>query len=219
MTKKVNRKNRHYDFLTEQQVKFCRAYVSHGDHNKAVVEAGYAKKSAKEMARKLMNNDKVLARIDTLRDRADIASIATHEECCTVLTDIIRCRVGDFIDDDGRVSTNKMQELKASHAISELDVQEGKDDRLSPRIKIRMCSKISAIDKLSELRGYKEEKKPDKGKGTQNLQINIVSNSDGNNNGNAVNVTAEEKGAQNGIKRDTDTSEDDSGRELGDGGS
>ena len=219
MTKKVNRKNRHYDFLTEQQVKFCRAYVSHGDQNKAVVEAGYAKKSAKEMARKLMNNDKVLARIDTLRDRADIASIATHEECCAVLTDIIRCRVGDFIDDDGRVSTNKMQELKASHAISELDVQEGKDDRLSPRIKIRMCSKISAIDKLSELRGYKEEKKPDKGKGTQNLQINIVSNSDGNNNGNAVNVTAEEKGAQNGIKRDADTSEDDSGRELGDGGS
>ncbi len=205
--------------LTNMQVAFTREYVKTGDKLKAALDAGYTNHNLKRRVRELMANPKIQDRIELLRDRADIASIADHEECCKLLTEIIRTKVGDFIDDQGNVALDKFKQMKQSSAIQEIDIQEGnKSKSRYPRTRIKMYSVLAAIEKLSTLRGWGEKFNKRPPPGLNNLQINIVG---GNQQAQAQQPEPiDVKGnANGGTQRDNDTEQPSGARQLGDGGS
>ena len=105
-------------------------------------------------------------------DITESKNIADFEECCEILTEIIRARVGDFVEDSGNVSTEKLKTLKTSLAISEIDIREA-DDKYPRKIKIKMYNRLQAIDKIVEMLNYKKEAPKNKNKNNSVL-INIV---------------------------------------------
>lgn len=97
--------------LSDKMVKFCLAYLIHGNGTQAATDAGYKKSSARFQAAKLLADPRIKALIGKRRreqgERFEIESDMVLEHLCSCV-----CRDGkDFVDADGVLLVNNIQDL------------------------------------------------------------------------------------------------------------
>ncbi len=94
--------------LNEQQRAFCAEYFVIRNGGKAAIAAGYAPKSARVMASKLLTKPNIQEELNRLRDKVESSKIATAVEIQERLTERFRLD----LDTDGLKAVeilNKMQ--------------------------------------------------------------------------------------------------------------
>ena len=114
--------------LTQKQANFTRLIFEGMSQRNAYIEAyhpTYSISSIDENASRLSSNEKVKARLEILNARADDSSIAKAKELKQILTEIVRGRLGDFVDVDGElIKVDKdslrnaaLQEIRVTHFV------------------------------------------------------------------------------------------------------
>ena len=112
----------------------------------------YALMTIDANASRLANNEKVLARLEELRQAAEDATIASVIERKQILTEIIRARFADFMDEENielvadNLKNAALQEIKIT------DFTGGKDGRAKEKTTtIKLHNPIQAIAELNKM--------------------------------------------------------------------
>lgn len=125
--------------LTARQEKFCLEYAASGNTYQSAVKAGYSENYAKGNAAKLVENVRVKARLQELKEKAESEKIVDIKKMQEVLSDII------------------MQQLD-----EEVIVTEGCGDGISEARKMKkkpsVRDVINAINTLGKMQGAFVEK-------------------------------------------------------------
>lgn len=135
-------------FFTEQMRRFCREYMVSANGKEAAINAGYSPKGAKVRACKLLKREDVQEYLSELREKAEARKIAEHKECCEVLSEIIRARMIQALDDAGQLSVAGLERLAITPALQEFTIE---DDG---KMKVKLRDPVKAIARLSKMRGY-----------------------------------------------------------------
>lgn len=134
--------------LTQKQETFCLKYFELGNASEAARVAKYSPRTAAVIGRENLLKPKIQARIQELRQAAEDATIADVVERKQVLTEILRGRLADFVDD---LSSENLK----SAAIQEVRITEftgGKKGRAhSKTTTIKLHSPLQAIDLLNKM--------------------------------------------------------------------
>ena len=133
--------------VNAQMAAFCLEYMVDSNGQGAAIRAGYARKSAKVRAWKLLQRDDVKAELARLREKAESSRIATHKECCEKLTEIIRTTLSVGLNNRGGLSVAGIKRLARTGALQEVLIDAGKE-------KIKLRDPRGAIETLARLRGY-----------------------------------------------------------------
>lgn len=131
-----------------RQVLFAAEYCKDLNGKQAAIRAGYSPRTAEAQASHLLRNRKVQEAIAEHRDKVSAKSIASLEECCQRLTEIIRANIEDFeLGEDGRIvakqgNTGALQEVVLD------DLGEGRK-----RAKIKLRDPVAAMNRLAAFLG------------------------------------------------------------------
>lgn len=141
--------------LTQKQETFCLKYLELPTATEAILAAGYSPKYAANNTPKLLNNTKIQARIQELRQRMEDASVMNVLERKQRLTEISRARLTDFMElgQDGSW-VNLGPEVPMSGAIQEIRSRtEYDDDGAKPTVytSVKLHNPIQAIDLLNKM--------------------------------------------------------------------
>lgn len=145
--------------LTVRERKFVEEYVRHGNGLEAAVTAGYAPSGAKSIASKLLRRPHIAAALEARAQKiADKAGITTER----ILEEYRRLAFLDprvFFDNQGNLKSLSELSEEAAAAIAGLEV----DDRFTRsgeyRVKkLKIVSKLGALDSLSRIRGLFQDK-------------------------------------------------------------
>jgi len=136
------------DKLTQKQETFCLNLLQGMSQRDAYVAAGYSPKQLPETidrhACELAKTDKVMARYEELRQKAEDASVATVLERKQVLTEIVRGRFADFIKN---LTADKLR----SAALQEIRIiSYGKEVPVKTTI-IKLHNPVQAIAELNKM--------------------------------------------------------------------
>lgn len=148
--------------LSEQELKFVAAVVSHGDIPRAAVEADYGAGTASSRAYAWLNPESKFFKpalyeaVMTSRIRALVKTETQYEvTAARVLLELARLafvNVKDFdgaYDADGNLDLKKLTHDQAA-AISELTIETvGKGDKAKRRVRAKLWSKTEAINTLA----------------------------------------------------------------------
>lgn len=156
---------------------FCQKYVGTCLENAAgaFLAAGFCAASADDAASnasRLMKRPDVIARIKFLRDENYEIARMDRLEAVTLLSDIARAKIQDFLQPDGTIKTHG---VPYERALREVDVMEsGTGDARRRTIKIKLHDPIAAIINLAKITGMCEpEKSNDAGNGLHELLAEI----------------------------------------------
>ena len=143
--------------LTARQETFCLKYIELNNGTQAALAAGYSKNSAKVIASENLTKPAIKARLAELREKTgqtEDNTIASVIERKQVLTEIVRGRLGHFVDTEGEVISVKDGMLNNA-ALSEVKTvvfTGGKDGRASEKTTtIKLHSPITAIAELNKM--------------------------------------------------------------------
>ena len=89
--------NERHNTLNSRQEKFCLNYFSGMSAYQAAIEAGYAKNTALVGTKRLLDNVRISARLQELRDKAEDEAVMTQKEMLKKLTSIARAKMSDFM--------------------------------------------------------------------------------------------------------------------------
>lgn len=130
--------------LSAQQVRFCELYASGRPAGRAYEEAGYSARgtSANSAGSKLLTNDNVQKRIKELKKEASKECRWIKRDALNFLADVLETPIGSVYQ-----SHNLAQEYQEA------------TERSGARIK--MPSKMDALDKMARLCGWYEAEKHD----------------------------------------------------------
>ena len=143
-----------------------------------------------------MKNDDIQAFIKEIRCKMESERIASKVEVCEILTEIIRADITECINEDGTI---KFERLNNGMAVSDYEYKDLTGGR--KHIKLKLHDRKSAINLLSELKGWKDQME------TPPAVIQVVSNV--NMDMNQYRKTAEELQVKDeGTKEDDDGSTD-----------
>lgn len=145
--------------LTQKQETFIQNLFKGMSQREAYIQAGYSSKSSVAIidthACVLANNDKVLVRLEELRQKVVRDSIATVEERQQILTEIAR---GDLLDyqevgaDGGYLNIGKdSPNTKAISEITSLTRYDKDGSGAALVTKVKLHSPTSAIDLLNKM--------------------------------------------------------------------
>ncbi len=84
--------------LSPRQLAFAAAYAKHGVAERAAVEAGYGKRTARAQGSRLLTNADIVAELGRLVRSTESATIADAVERKTFLTTTLRDAEGDMKD-------------------------------------------------------------------------------------------------------------------------
>ena len=152
--------------LTEQQKRFCVAYVASFNATQAYLEAGYrcTTKSAEACASRLLSTGKVKAYLEELRRPLVESKKITLEELLGSLADIIRTPVG-AIGPDSPICQEYVEEITGEGEprgkLKRGNADRGNEVSTLPRRvrRVKMPDKLRAIDMAAKLLGlYAPEK-------------------------------------------------------------
>lgn len=151
---------------TQQQRLFAYNYFHNGGNaSKAAIDAGYAKKAAPQIASRLLTYAKVQEIIENLNQKLEKKAIVTKERLINELESIALFDLRTLYDENGALLPVKDLSPAAGAAITGIEIMEefdgtGKDRvHIGNTVKIKMNSKISAIDSILDTMGWKAPKK------------------------------------------------------------
>jgi len=137
-----------YKSLTQKQETFCLNLFQGMSQRDAYVAAGYSPNQSPatidQHACELAKRDKVMARCEELRQKAEDASVANVLERKQVLTEIVRGRFADFMT---RLSAEKLK----SAALQEIRIIEHGGEVPVKTTTIKLHSPIQAIAELNKM--------------------------------------------------------------------
>lgn len=137
--------------LSVKLEKFCHEYVKCGNGSKAAIAVGYAPKSARVAASRLLTNDNIKKRIEELK--------ANLEETCGINRVMIVNELKKVVFSniaDTRTSWMTLKDFKKltddqKAAIAEIHHETRGRVKM---VKIKLHSKISAIEEINKMLGY-----------------------------------------------------------------
>lgn len=139
--------------LNEQQERFCREFILDLSATKAAVRAGYKEHSATQGASRLMTNELVMARIQTLMNERAKRSEITADTILHELLRLARVDIGDVYDENGYLLNVKDIPEDARRAIAGIDVFVERDHDGVPigeTKKIRFYDKTKALELIGK---------------------------------------------------------------------
>jgi phage terminase small subunit len=139
------------DKLSEKEARFCYEYVLHLNGSKAAALAGYAQRSARVTASKLLTKPNIQARIRELKDNlAETAEISALR----VLKEYEKIAFSDICDlREGWMDMKKFKELTEEQRACIQEV-ETKETKFGTEVKIKLYDKQKALDGIGRMLGF-----------------------------------------------------------------
>ena len=144
------------DGLTENEKKFCRAYVANGGHGtNAAIDAGYAIGSATVTGSKLLTKTNVRKYIDAWREKYEFKTIVSVEKQLKRLEMITSVQIGDYItiSKKGAVSFKPMEEWSEAMKYA----VEGYSYNSKGKLQLKLQGKNWAADMINKHLGIYEK--------------------------------------------------------------
>lgn len=142
--------------LSQKQEMFCINYFSTSNATQSAIKAEYSPASAHVIGSRLLRTAKVKERLHELNEEARSEAIASVIERKEVITDIIRGRLSDFVDEDGHIDIQGRESLKSA-AVQEIKTTRwsgGKDERASSvTTTLKLRDPLAAIAELNKMEG------------------------------------------------------------------
>jgi phage terminase small subunit len=155
--KKVIAAPRKKKLLTAKQEKFCLRYCETGNATQALLLAGYKSKYPNALASKYRRHPAIEARLAELRQAAADESVATALERKQRLTEIVRARLADFIDEDGAPRLTKETPHHGAAADYITRTRTDREGNVVRESAIKLHDPVGAIQELNKMEGmYKE---------------------------------------------------------------
>jgi phage terminase small subunit len=141
--------------LTQRQETFCLKYFELGNGTEAAIQAGYSRRSIRNIASVNLTKANIQARLQELRQKAEDASIMSVKERQQRLTEIARAKLTDFMElgQDGSW-VNLGPETSLSGAIQEIHSRTEYDkDGSQPTVytSVKIHDPMKAIDLLNKM--------------------------------------------------------------------
>jgi len=139
--------------LTQRQETFCLKYFETGNAGEAALVAGYSPKTAPVIASQNLTKLKIINRLDELRKKMEVASVANKLEREQILTEIARGRIGTLLDENHRIKEDVPLDDASIQEINTFEVTIGKGEnaKLAEVTKIKLHNPIQAIDLLNKM--------------------------------------------------------------------
>ncbi|MFC1987760.1 terminase small subunit [Chloroflexota bacterium] len=148
MAKKSKRKNSKFSAKYQRWDRFAIALLEEPTGEAAAIKAGYSPKSARFLATRLRKNPYVIKRLKELQERIESEKIANVRERKEKLSEIIRAKVVDFLDENGQPVITK----NSPHAGAVKEFYDRvKYDRNGNPIRTRSIKLIDVIEAIREL--------------------------------------------------------------------
>lgn len=160
--------------LTFKEREFCEYYTadSRGNGSKAAIKAGYAVKSAKVTASRLLTKANVkayieqchkdtekLAGISRLRNAQELAAIA-YSSMASMHNTWIDLKVFEELTEEQKAAIESTEHWTETRSIETPNGKEVLDITMT-RVKIKLWSKLVALDAIAKMFGYYEPDKMD----------------------------------------------------------
>jgi len=148
------------DKLNPMQKRFCRNYVANGfNASRAALDAGYSKGSYRITAHNNLKNPKILRYVDEIKD--DLEKFTGLSKVTQIL-EYKKIAYASFIHfHDSWQSLKAFEELKLTHpeylaAVEQIEtrVDVAKGGKKTEYVKIKLYSKLKALDSINQLMGY-----------------------------------------------------------------
>lgn len=146
--------------LTPKQEKFVQLYHKSGNSTQSYINAGYQSKgkSAEVNASRLLSSDKVRARLEYLRNKAEKAHTVSVKELIELNVSIAFSKLSNVLEitSDGNLKLRSDADLDALDgiSISESDGEKGSSRSLS----VKRSDRIKASQEIARLMGAYDKK-------------------------------------------------------------
>ncbi len=156
----MSRKTGTLDKIGPRQEAFCLAYIANGQNaTQAAITAGYAVKSARQVACKVAADPLVKARIKELLDEKFRALHMGADEVLARAALIARADVRGLFKDDGTLKAPHELDDTAAAALGGLDVLEEFSGTGKDRVKVGETKKVRLRDPMPAIRLLAEHHK------------------------------------------------------------
>lgn len=165
--------------LTPKQAKFCVEYLVDLNATQATIRAGYSARTAGHKASALVVDSCIQERIAELRIKLQETTISP-KDVLDELSKIGFSNIQSFIGGENEIKD--ISELTAETAAAVESIQSdirhdsGKSDGYTEKVKIKLCSKLGALEKIGNILGIFENKV----KINADISINLVNYGDAN---------------------------------------
>ncbi len=136
--------------LSVKQQRFCDEYLLDMNATRAALAAGYSKSTA--MSGQLMNTPAIAAYLDERLKAASAGFEVSHKMIVAELAKIAFANIGNYFADDGKLKPMHLLTDNEKAALWNLKVTEHKDG--STTVQLRLCNKLSALEKLAKHTGF-----------------------------------------------------------------
>ena len=151
--------------LSERQLRFVREYMTDYCGARAARRAGYSPRRARVTAAELLRRKDIQAEIRAVRAEAKKGCVAGEKEQLAMLSEIVRAKITDYLDDQGRPFVDL--DSPNIRAIQELVVRQersgGEDEAGEPLladvIRIKLRDPIRAAERLAKHLGLDQPEK------------------------------------------------------------
>lgn len=147
---------------THQQKLFAYSYFNNkGNGTLAAIEAGYSKKTAAEQASRLLTNVKVKRILEQLSEKLEDKVLLTKERVLKEYEKIAMFDLRTLYDENNALKSISELSDEAGAAITGIEVLEefagsGQDKiHIGNTVKIKLNSKIAALDSIVDVMGWK----------------------------------------------------------------
>jgi hypothetical protein len=138
--------------LTQKQEIFCVTYVRTGSATEAARAAGYSQRRPAQAGWDNLKNPAVAARVEELRRRTEDETIAGIMERKRRLSEIVRGRISDYLDDQGtRFVVDKGKSNPGAVEHVNLQTQPGSNGEATGIISLKLYDPIRAIAELNRM--------------------------------------------------------------------
>jgi hypothetical protein len=136
--------------LTTKQQRFCDEYLIDMNATAAALRAGYSRATA--LTGQLMREPGVAAYLEQRTKEVRQKLQVSHEMIAAELVKMAFANLGDYFGDDGKLKPMNEMTDDAKAALWNLKITDHKDG--SSTVQLRLCSKLSAIEKLARHTGF-----------------------------------------------------------------
>jgi len=136
--------------LSPKQQRFCDEYLIDMNANAAALRAGYSKATAS--TGQLMREPKIAAYLEGRTKEVRQKLQVDHETIVAELAKMAFANLGDYFGADGKLKPMNEMTRDEKAALLNLKITDHKDG--SSTVQLRLCSKLSAIEKLARHTGF-----------------------------------------------------------------
>lgn len=160
--KNTGRKSTAVEGTTAQQKLFAHAFFNNkGNGTQAAITAGYSKKTAESQASRLLSKAKVQKIISDLNSKLEEKAIITKERVLQELANIGLFDLRTLYNEQNCLKDIASMSDAAGAAITSIDVDQmfewvdGSKEHVGNTTKVKMASKIAALDSIRDMMGWK----------------------------------------------------------------